>query len=118
MKNNPKSLTTEHDKQNYAIAVHEAGHAVAAYALGLGMTKRGMVLHDVGNGFIGGRAYTRESGLHCQNPQKREFFLKRDIMVSFAGPIAENRVRPAMQVYSDCFLLGLDLAELITSRKQ
>lgn len=105
-------------KQNYAIAVHEAGHTVAAYALGFGMTKKGALVYDIGDGLFGGWAYPHEVGLHCQNLKKREFFLKQHIVLSFAGPVAENRVRPALQVYSDSFRIGLALCELMPNQKQ
>lgn len=43
--------------QRYATAIHEAGHVVAAYALGVGMRNKGVVLRDSQvEGFVGGVA--------------------------------------------------------------
>jgi hypothetical protein len=71
----------------YALAVHEAGHAAAAYSVGFGMTKRGIVLKG-----REGITYNRAPGFRSCNPKARDHYNRGDLIVSFAGPIAEGRV--------------------------
>lgn len=108
------------EQQHYTCAVHEAGHAVAACAVGFGMKKKGMVLRNsLVEGLFDGVAYTRAYGRRSSNPKKRELFHKNNIVITLAGPIAEDRVNPRLvHIDYDVQNIILSLLELIPSKRQ
>jgi ATP-dependent Zn protease len=81
-----EAMVHNKNKVSYATATHEAGHAVAAYAMGGDVQKRGIVLHGGG-----GKTYIR---LHTipEHPQIMRLTHWANIVTNFAGPIAESKV--------------------------
>ena len=85
-------------RQNYQIAIREAGHAVAACALGLGLKKRGIVLSEcdpVGTApkvFFDGFTDTSDYDRRNPNLAKQIAFHRRNIVAFLAGPAAERIV--------------------------
>src|ERR1700685_950420 len=109
------------EQDQYACAIHEAGHAVAACAVGFGMKERGIVLRDSndGGGLTSGSAHTRSPGIHSQDSRKRELFYRYSIVVTFAGPIAEYMVNRALvHIGGDVRRIVWSLRELLPSKKQ
>jgi hypothetical protein len=107
------------EPQHYSCAIHESGHTVAAYALGFGMRKKGMVLCDsIVEGLVDGVACTHIPGRRSHNLKRREFFLKRDIVIAFAGPIAERMVHAIQDIDQDVMRIGWALTEPVPSQKQ
>jgi hypothetical protein len=99
--------------QSRQVAVHEAGHAIAACAVGFGMKKTGIIL-DGACGF----AYTRRPGSRSQNPKNREFFNRADIVVALSGPIAEYKVnRNLVHIDNDVMATASCLRELLPGRR-
>jgi hypothetical protein len=108
----------EHEQQNYACAIHESGHTVAAYALGFGMRNKGMVLRNSRvKGFVDGVAYTGNPAIHWQNPTRREFFLKGRIVISFAGPVAQNMVGEVV-IDQDVMSIAWALRKLLPMKRR
>ena len=54
------------NKDRYGAAVHEAGHAVAACSMGLGMKQRGIVISDKS-----GITYNRAPGFNSRRRDRR-----------------------------------------------
>jgi hypothetical protein len=85
------TITKYSDPERYQEALHQAGHCIAAYDVGVGMMQRGIILRDNAyDACVNGVAYTKKVGLRCKGSQRREFFLKQWIVTCFAGPIAEK----------------------------
>jgi hypothetical protein len=115
----PKLFKDHTAAQHYGCAIHESGHTVAAYALGFGMRKKGMVLRDsIAEGLVDGVACTHIPGRRSHNPKRRQFFLKRDIVIAFAGPIAERMVHAIHAIDQDVMRIGWAVCELMPSQKQ
>lgn len=114
-----KESIEEHDEQDYACAIHESGHTVAAYDLGFGVRARGMVIRDIpgGTGFVEGVTYTRNPAFCCQNPTRREFFLQVSIVISFAGPVAEDLVG-AIGIDQDVESIARALRKLLPAKRK
>jgi hypothetical protein len=100
--------------------VHEAGHAVAACAVGLGVKGRGIVVRNVmvhGYKTTSGIAYTRGPGIRTRNSKIKASFNERAIVVSIAGPAAEYRVNPYLvHIDYDVNAIACRLRELLQSK--
>ena len=105
--------------KKYATAIHEVGHAVAAYDLGFGMRKRGIILHE--NPFLKGRfdgtAFTHVPRIRSQNPPK--YCLRADIVISFAGGIAHRWADYLFwnKIEQDIWTIKYDLGKLVPNLK-
>jgi len=73
-------------------AYHAAGHAVAAFALGLSI--QFVSLHPVDNLAAGAARVERAILSAADNPDARVEALRVDIVVVLAGPAAQMRLRP------------------------
>jgi hypothetical protein len=101
-------------KERYHCAVHEAGHAVAACAIGFGMTRRGVVLSG-----REGAAYTRLPGRCSHKPKIRERYNRRRLVTTFAGSVAEYRVNEGLtHIDHDVEDIALALGELLPNKKR
>jgi hypothetical protein len=65
-------------RQRYATAMHEVGHTAAAYAVGFGMKKKGIVLHNdtledtLEQYVLKGSAHTRGPGRRSRDPRDEQ----------------------------------------------
>jgi hypothetical protein len=99
---------------NRHVVIHEAGHALAAYAVGFGVRKRGVVLHGVE-----GITYSRAPGLRSRDPKKHEFYNRGNVVAAFAGPVAEYRVNQGLvHIDDDVQSIAWSVRELFPSKKQ
>lgn len=93
-------MINEKNEVIYASATHEAGHAVAACAMGGGMQSRGIILL----GPRQGRTYIRFPKIHHG----------AEIVVGFAGPVAGFRVNDGFaHIGGDVEQIVLSLRELL-----
>ena len=112
-------------QQRYAFAIHEVGHTAAAYAVGFGMKKKGIVLHldtleDNREEYrLEASAHTRDPGRRSRDQKKRESYHQRNIVVAFAGLIAEYRVTQEFSyIDDDVQHIAFSLRELLEPKRR
>lgn len=102
------------DRANLATAFHEAGHAIAALALGIRIRSVSIEPGDDYHGVCGLDTRLRVSQYQFTSPgPKGRDTLRRHIIISLAGPVAQRKHRPssirsfhATSDYSDAVTLA------------
>jgi len=94
MRKRGEELRKEQRKQDRFAAHHEAGHAVAAYAIG-------REIHSVTIDEGGGGASLHQSPIYGQMLEgEAAWNVIEEMVIAFAGPAAQRRVQPGCKVPS------------------
>jgi hypothetical protein len=80
------------ERQRYECAIHEAGHTVTAYALGLHVAKKGAVLRERDDGYFDGATWVGHPDIKRMDLHEQAIFFRKSIVLDIAGPIAERKV--------------------------